>query len=321
MRVRMLRIAVLGTGRHSSSNHGPSLKSIKEKNPNEIELAAVCDLDEDRAKGYAMKFGFGKVYRDQEDMLTKEKLDGIIAVTPIPLTAGIVGELLVTGIPILMEKPPGRSSEETKRLLKIAEEHQTPHMVSFNRRFNPALARARDWLAQGNHKIQLVISRMLRHARPEPDFVTITGIHAIDTVISLVNPPDRVVTHKVQSGGDGSYIYDASLSFSGGRTADLIIAPQVGTIEETYEILGSDFSIQVDTLKCRVRIYEGGDLAMSWRPPEDREPTLDNGALDETAAFIESIRSGRSFRPNLEDGLRSMLTAEAVQEGGEREVS
>ena len=318
----MVRIAVLGAGRHSSSNHGPSLKILKDTDPGGVELAAVCDLDEDRAGAYAKRFGFEKVYASAEAMISAERLDGIVAVTPIPLTEPIVSGLLPTRIPLLMEKPPGRNSGETKRLLRVAERHAAPHMISFNRRFSPAIAKAREWLSgQGaGRRVERVISRMLRHSRLEPDFVVGTGIHAVDTVVSLLGSPGHVSARTMESGVGGTQTYDARVVFRNGTIGTLIIAPAAGRVEETYEILGADFCIQVDTQKSRLRIFDKGDLSLSWTAADDADPAFLGGALAETGAFIDGIRRGSGFGPDLREGLASMLVSEAIQGGGEADL-
>ncbi len=107
----MLHIAVLGTGEHSTSHHGPALKMYKAERPDQIELSAVCDVDLHRAERYARLYGFVQTYDDVETMLAYEKLDGLVAVTPISLTDEIAGKLLTRGVPLLIEKPPGRNSK------------------------------------------------------------------------------------------------------------------------------------------------------------------------------------------------------------------
>jgi len=84
-----MRIAVVGAGSHSRNNHGPALKAIKAQHPDQIELAAVCDIDLPKAQAYAQRFGFAGSYDSLEDMLAHEQLDGIVAVTPVSLTAEI----------------------------------------------------------------------------------------------------------------------------------------------------------------------------------------------------------------------------------------
>jgi len=184
----MVRIVVLGAGNHSSGTHGPALRTYAAEHPGEIELAAVCDLDSAKAQKYADAFGFARTYTDIEAMLAEQQPDGLIAVTPIALTEEIVSGLLPHRIPMVIEKPPGEDSAATRRLLAAAEASGTPHMISFNRRFSPAIMRAREWLAQTAQERppQVVLCRMLRHNRREDNFVIGTAIHLLDAAISIL---------------------------------------------------------------------------------------------------------------------------------------
>ncbi|MDM7915328.1 MAG: Gfo/Idh/MocA family oxidoreductase, partial [Candidatus Eisenbacteria bacterium] len=123
------RIVIIGTGEHSALYHGSALRSYAGMRPGELELAAVCDFDEARAKDYATRFGFARTYVDFRAMIERERPDGIVAVTPIARTAAIAEELLGLGIPVVIEKPPGETSADTLRLLEAAEVYGTPHMV------------------------------------------------------------------------------------------------------------------------------------------------------------------------------------------------
>lgn len=299
----MFRIGVIGGGRHSSSNHGPALKTYKTAHPEKIHLAAVCDKDAERARIYAQNFGFARTYHDYTVMLEKEKLDGIVAVTPIVLTRTVVADLLTKGIPLLFEKTPGKSSVDTKELLRIARENNTLHMISFNRRFNPAVVKAREWLREEGMRRapKLMIARMLRHARKEENFIVGTGIHAIDTVLSFLGPPETITRSIIR--------------FANGSIAHIIIAPEVGVTEETYEIVGQDYCVQIDTIKCSIRIFDQGQKSLTWEAPEDSAPCFTGGTLGETEVFIQCITEGKGYSPDLEEGLLSMLTAEAIQNG------
>lgn len=315
----MLRLAVIGAGSHSTSNHGAALRACKAAHPDEIELTAVCDLDQKKALVYAEKFGFLRTYDNYDQMLAEERLDGLIAITPLPLTAKIAGDLLSRGLPLVIEKPPGENSEETRRLLQIAEAHGTPHMISFNRRFSPVIAKAREWLAGPGkgRPPKLMIARMLRHARREEGFVVGTGIHVIDAVLSFMDRPEQVFTRKVPTDVDGRFLYDASVRFRDGAVASFAISPDVGVDEETFEIQGQDYCIQIDRIACRIRVLDGGREALSWQAPGGAELAFTCGVLGETESFIRYIRQGRGYWPDLRDGLVSMIVSEAVEAGGE----
>ena len=315
----MKRIAVIGAGTHSALHHGHALRSYAATHPGEIELVAVCDLDESLAKRYAATFGFPRTYIDYRLMMERERPDGLVAITPLSRTAAIAGELLGFGIPMVIEKPPGESSAETRLLLEAAAKRGTPHMVSFNRRFIPAVVRAREWISAGGagRAPKLMVARMLRHARREKGFPVGTGIHLIDTVLSIMGPPRRIRTVQAPTDFEGRFLYSVSIDFGAGRSAAVVISPDVGTEEESFEIHGQDYTIHVDSIRCTLRVVEGRKEVLAWQPAPDAAYELVCGALGETGAFIAALQSGRGFAPELQEALVSMLASEAVEAGGD----
>jgi virulence factor len=319
----MIRIAVLGAGNHSSGNHGPALRTFVEQNPGVVELAAVCDLDEQKARTYAAKFGFAATYTDWAKMLEAEELHGIVAVTPIVLTEQIAGALLPQGIPLEIEKPPGEDSHSTRRLIAVAEQSGTPHMVSLNRRFSPALTKARQWLADraADRPPRVAIARMLRHNRREDSFVSGTAIHLIDAVISLLGTPTHVSATNLPTRTPEAFLTQACVAFADGAQAHFIVSPVVGTLAETYEIHGEDYAIEIDDGNCTVKIWDSGSEVLSWAAPAEAPHEFTNGTLAETEAFISAVQAGEGFGPDLREALVSVETAEAVAAGGETDLA
>jgi len=195
-------------------------------------------------------------------------------------------------------------------------------VVSFNRRFIPAVAKAREWLAGpgGGRAPLLVVGRMLRPARREKDFVTGTGIHLIDVVLSFTGAPRRVATVRAPTAHPGRFLYNATLDVGSGRSAAIVISPDVGTEEETVEIHGPEYCIAIDTMRCAVRIADRGREVLAWQPPADSPYAFCCGALGETEAFLRAITEGKGFWPGLEESLLTMTCAEAIESGGEAVV-
>ena len=73
--VKPLRVGFIGCGRHATKMLYPSLHLAR------IELAAVCDIDEVKARRNARWFGADGVYTDHRRMLEKESLDAVLICT------------------------------------------------------------------------------------------------------------------------------------------------------------------------------------------------------------------------------------------------
>lgn len=318
----MTTIGVLGAGSHSSGNHGPALRALKEQQPDDLRLAAICDLDAERAGTYCERFGLERVCQDVDEMLDAEALDGLVLVTPVELTEELAVRLLPRGIPLMIEKPPGVDSDACRRIMAVAAETGTPHMVSLNRRFSPAVSEARRWLdaSAGDRPPQLAIARMLRHNRTEPEFRVWTGIHLIDAALSIMGRPTHVSAGNIPAQHEDVFLSHATVSTERG-VVQYIISPAVGTVEETYEFQGADYDVAVDAWGCATRVHDSAELVVDWEAPADSEPAWRNGTVGEMQAFIEALRGEREFSPTLEDALAAMLVAEAIVAGGETTIS
>jgi myo-inositol 2-dehydrogenase/D-chiro-inositol 1-dehydrogenase len=309
-----LRIGVLGAGGHSTSNHGPAWRDVAVRD-GQVERVIVCDLDEARARTYAERFGFARTCNSLDDLLA-EGLDGIAAITPMDLTEELAGRILEAGIPVVIEKPPGVGVEGARRLRDVAVRTGTPHMISFNRRFTPALARARQWMAAGEHTPRHVISRMLRRNRLEPDFARDTGLHQVDAVLSVIGPPSRVEGRRERADSSRAANYTARIETATGITASIVQAPDVGVAEESMEILGDGFRVLLDFQKGGVRIDHDDGTVLRWTADEDGlAPHEACGAVGETEAFVDALRGNGAMAPTMEEGVVTMEAIVALQEG------
>lgn len=313
-----MKLAVIGAGGHSRIAHGQCLKLLVEKGGHDISLAAVCDLDEERARSYADDYGFDSVYTDTDAMVAQEKPDGILAITPITLTVPLVSKWLEYGIPMLIEKPPGATSTEAQILLDAAQKTGTPHMLSFNRRFDPALTRALDWMRKNDCQPVSMLARMIRRRRREADFVLGTGVHAIDTVLSVMGNPLSGKGERSAGTADKRPSFSGTLRFDGDRQAVLMIAPDSAGNIETYEFFASDCRVLVDTVGGRAEAWRDGESVFSWETPSDAPAGNQSSSLEENRAFIESVAGKRAWAPDLTHGYLVMQVAELIHEGAHR---
>ena len=73
---KKLRIGIIGTGGISHAHMNGYLAQ-----GDRVELVACCDLDEEKVKAYAEKFGFARYYTDLHEMMAKEELDCVSVCT------------------------------------------------------------------------------------------------------------------------------------------------------------------------------------------------------------------------------------------------
>lgn len=113
---RKIRIAVVGCGRISRNHFG----SI-EKHADQIELAAVCDIDPAALAEHAQKYKV-PAYRDLEEMLKSEQIDIVALCTP----SGIHPDQAVLAakykVHVLTEKPMATRWADGVRMVRACDE-------------------------------------------------------------------------------------------------------------------------------------------------------------------------------------------------------
>lgn len=296
----MIRLALIGAGNHSWGNHAPALSQYATDHPERLELAAVCDLDSNRAKACAEQFGFKAVYTDYRQMLAQEKLDGCVCVMPVSLTAALAVDLLQRGVPTTIEKPMGATLAEVAHLLQVAEATGTPHMVSVNRRFEPLIRQGIDW-AREQGPLRVVRASILRHNRFQPDFMSETAIHCIDTLREIAG---EVADVRSQTHPGEPNWFHLDFEFESGVLGTLDVLPSTGSVEEKYELFGDGFRVEArvgPSPEPQLRCWREGEIAVDERPPANQPNFIRVGPYAETHEFVTALQEGRSPWPSVAD--------------------
>ena len=313
-----IKFCTIGCGNHAYSAHGPAQQAVAAAVP-DFQLAACCDRDAKRAADYAHAYGFQRHYTDIDTMLAHEQPDALAIVVPVHIVSSIAAPLLARGLPILLEKPPGLTRSELELLIAAAGVGGAPHLVGFNRRFMPILARARALLVgefQRDEPWQITYE-LTRFDRRDPDFST-TAIHALDAGLFLAGSPlknARLGWREFPQLGPGVAALWSEAECVSGTQLRWNINPVVGLIGERIAIHGTGQSLLLD-LPVR---KEGcaGSLSL-WQ--NDREtlretfiPPFQDGFLQETKAFTESLMTQSPMGPRLCDCLQQVDLMEAMR--------
>ncbi len=298
----MIRLGLIGCGEHSESGHAVPLARYKAAHPDQIELAAACDLRPERAEGFCNKYGFLSAYRDLDEMLLREKLDGCIAVVPPERISELGIELLSRGIPCVVEKPLGASLAEVRALRDSAAATRTLNMVSVNRRFMPSLNRAIEWTRSAG-PVRYVRCTLTRHARQEPDFIWTTAVHAVDTLRYIAGKVVAFEVHTWRAPEATAAWYAIDLRFENGTSGRIDVLPTTGMVEETYDLFGDGFRASVTCPfgpRRAWRCFQGGRLIREEVATSTPEDVL-NGCYDEASEFIRALRCKDTPNPSIEE--------------------
>jgi len=101
-----------------------------------VDLACICDINEDLAKARAAEYGAGSWTTDYRELLARDDVQAVAVVTPDFLHREIAIAAAEAGKHILLEKPMATSVEECEAINAAVERAGVKLMVDFHNRFN-----------------------------------------------------------------------------------------------------------------------------------------------------------------------------------------
>lgn len=124
-----IKIGIIGTGGISNVHIAGYLK-----NPN-VELYAFCDINEERVKEMAEKYGVTRTFTDKDEMLKLKEIDAVSVCTWNSQHAPCTIAALNAGKHVLCEKPMATSAAEAMEMKAAAEKNGKLLMIGFVRRY------------------------------------------------------------------------------------------------------------------------------------------------------------------------------------------
>lgn len=137
----MLKLGILGLG-EGRSTISAGLSSKK------VELALMCDVNEETCKQRALEFNFHKYTTSYEKMLADDSIDIIAIYTPDHLHATHIKMALQAGKHVICTKPLIDNLSDAKELIALAEQSGKRIFVGQSSRFfEPAKRQRKDYEA------------------------------------------------------------------------------------------------------------------------------------------------------------------------------
>jgi len=128
---RKLRGASIGAGYFAKFQH-EAWSRIPE-----VEIVAVCDQVEDKARAVQEQFGIVNRYTRWTEMLDREKPDFVDIITPPDTHEEMCAFASRLGINVICQKPLAPSMEEARRIVETAQAASVRLMVHENFRWQP----------------------------------------------------------------------------------------------------------------------------------------------------------------------------------------
>jgi len=198
------RFAAIGVGLW-----GESHALVYARHPHAF-LAAVCDLNEQRAQEVAVRYKAEWCTSDYRQVLADPTIDAVSVATPDFAHAEIVIAAARAGKHVLVEKPLATTVAEAEAMVQAAQEAGVSLMVDFHNRWSPIFNHARDALRAGElgrplifdlhmSNTKFVATKMLSWAS-RSSVLWFLGPHAVDQMCWILGEYPRRVHALVRSG-------------------------------------------------------------------------------------------------------------------------
>src|SRR5437016_12973369 len=140
---RQLKIAVVGCGNHAFRSLFPCFDYLP------VELVATCDLDLERARAYAARFGGRAAFGSLGEVLAETDAEAVLLSVGPAQHPELACHALAAGRHVWMEKPPAMDAAGVDRMIAARDAAGKFATVGFKKIFMPAMRKMKALLESG----------------------------------------------------------------------------------------------------------------------------------------------------------------------------
>ena len=141
---RRLGVGVLGAHAWADKAHLPGYAASER-----VDLVAICDPVEERARAMADKYGIRHVFTDAADLVSHPEVEMVDVCTPTDTHLPLSLMSIEAGKHVLSEKPLARDAADAFRAARLARERGVRTKLGFTFRYSPAMRMLQGMVADG----------------------------------------------------------------------------------------------------------------------------------------------------------------------------
>jgi predicted dehydrogenase len=323
---RPLRVAVIGYG-----YWGPNLVRNVVERP-ELELAALCERDEQRAAAFVQRVPGVPVFSELDEVLEDSTVDAVIVATPPRTHFALAAAALRAGKHVLVEKPLAKTSVEAGELIELADAGELVLMPGHTFLYSPPVNKLRELIREEHlGDVYFVTSSRMNLGKYQSDGVICDlAPHDISILLYLIDQPVvQVATSARSVFQDGiPEVAFITLTFASGVTANVQISWLAPRKVREMVVVGSQRMVQYDDTAAdeSIRVFDRGmdfkeptnfgEHQLSYRSGDIVIPRVDAAEplSLELADFARAVRTGATPRSHATLGYAVVGIIEAAEE-------
>lgn len=318
--MKKVTTALIGCGQRGLRAHGVAAKASEK-----VELIAVCDVNEARARAAGEQLGVPH-FTDHRALMQRDDLESVIIATNAQYHASIALDAVRAGKHILVEKPLVDSVKTAKRLIAEANAAKVVGMVAYQGRFTAFTATLKREAA-AIEPVQALMTVQRGMMLPQyffPDHyggVVDTATHTIHLAMHVMGMPQAVYGN-IRRGtfrGDGTIdMMNLMMEFDASRCATIVAS--IGGVQtpNIIQVVGKRGSVSsLDRRKLKIVRHQGFELdrtpiGLEVREIEARGEGDPVGAmLDHFADLIRGVTT-EYHGATLYEGMLALAVSEAM---------
>ena len=343
--MKKIKVGIIGTGSISGC-HISGYNAL-----DNVELYAVCDINEQRARECAKKNGVELVFTDYNEMLKLKELDAVSVCTWNSEHAPATIAALKAGKHVLCEKPMAINTREAVAMEEAAKQAGKVLMIGFVRRFGNDAKILKDFIDNGMMgDIYYAKATYLRRfgcpggwfgdkKRSGGGPLIDLGVHVIDLVRNMMGKPkavsvtgatfnklgarDNIVQKEGYRAADAGNIFDVEdmavgmIRFDNGAVLHVETSFCLNLKKDTgdIELFGSKSGAKLDP---GLEFYsEMNNYLVDVTPAHDTALSFEGLFENEIAHFVDCVSKGTEGAECIspaEDGVEIMKIIDAVYE-------
>jgi predicted dehydrogenase len=313
-KLKTVQVAMIGAGSMANHVHYPSLASF-----NDVEIAAICDIDTQRLNATADKYSVEKRYVDYRKMVEEVAPDAVYAIGPPQIMYDIWKWCLQEGLNLYIEKPMGITLHEAQMLAYMADKKGCITQVSFQRRTCPMVVKLhQECLKRGAmvHAICKFYKCMISPYVEARDHMMDDGVHAIDTLRWMCGG-DVVKIHSVTKRVQVPDInfFAVLLEFDNGATGVMLNSWSSGRRVFSVEMHAPGIWVEAEHEGKGILYADGDTVGVEYDTREvagSDELYVFGGFQAKNREFIDCVKSGSQPGSCFSDAVKTMEVAEKI---------